>query len=69
MLYIDDILIIGNNIGMLSAVNSLLSRYFSIKDLRDVSNILGIQIYRNIFKMILTHPSPGIQTPLSKGLT
>ncbi|URD85208.1 Adenylate isopentenyltransferase 5, chloroplastic [Musa troglodytarum] len=49
----NDILIIGNDIGMLSTVKAWLSKYFSMKDLREASYIFEIRIYRNRFKMIL----------------
>ena len=53
VLYVDDILIIGNDIGMLSTVKTLLSRHFSIKDLGEASYILGIRIYRDRSKRML----------------
>ncbi|GJT73365.1 retrotransposon protein, putative, ty1-copia subclass [Tanacetum coccineum] len=47
ILYVDDILIMGNNIPMLQDVKFYLGRCFSIKDLRESANILGIKIYRD----------------------
>ncbi|KAJ8459513.1 hypothetical protein OPV22_032439 [Ensete ventricosum] len=47
VLYVDDILIIGNDVGMLSTVKAWLSRNFSMKDLGEASYILGIRIYRD----------------------
>ena len=47
VLYMDNILIIGNDVGMLSIVNAWLSRHFSMKDLEEASYILEIQIYRD----------------------
>ena len=47
ILYLDDILLIGNDIGMLMSIKLWLSNKFSIKDLRDVTYILGIRIYRD----------------------
>ena len=35
--YVDDILIIGNDVGMLLIVKTLLSRHFSMKDLGEAS--------------------------------
>ena len=49
----DDILIIGNDIGMLSTIKAWLSRHFSIKDLGEASYILGIRIYRDKSKRML----------------
>ncbi|CAL9012028.1 unnamed protein product [Prunus brigantina] len=44
ILYVDDILIIGNDIGMLSSVKLWLTKSFSMKDLGEASYILGIKI-------------------------
>jgi hypothetical protein len=44
---VDDILIIGNNIGMLNDVKSYLHKCFSMKDLGEAGYILGIKIYRD----------------------
>ena len=53
VLYVDDILIIGNDIGMLSTIKAWLSRHFSMKDLGEASYILGIRIYRDRSKRML----------------
>ena len=47
VLYVDDILLIGNDIGMLSSVKVWLSQTFSMKDLGEASYILGIRVYRD----------------------
>jgi hypothetical protein len=47
VLYVDDILIIGNDIGMLNDAKSYLNKYFSMKDLGEAAYILGIKIYRD----------------------
>ena len=52
-LYMDDILNIGNDVGMLSIVKAWLFRYFSMKDLGEASYILGILIYRDRSNRIL----------------
>ena len=46
-LYVDDILLIGNDITSLHVVKTWLGKSFSIKDLGDASYILGIRIYRD----------------------
>nr|GEW85637.1 hypothetical protein [Tanacetum cinerariifolium] len=46
-LYVDDILIMGNNIPMLQDVKSCLGRCFAMKDLGEAAYILGIKIYRD----------------------
>ena len=45
--YVDDILMFGNDIGMLTSVKLWLSKTFSMKDLGNASYILGIKIYRD----------------------
>nr|GEV74566.1 retrotransposon protein, putative, Ty1-copia subclass [Tanacetum cinerariifolium] len=47
ILYVDDILIMGNNIPMLQDVKSYIGRCFAIKDLGEAAYILGIKIYRD----------------------
>ena len=47
MLYIDDILLIGNDIGLLSGVKKWLVEKFQMKDLGQESYVLGIQIIRD----------------------
>ncbi|KAI3472572.1 hypothetical protein Pfo_029356 [Paulownia fortunei] len=47
VLYVDDILLIGNDVGMLQSTRTWLSNQFSMKDLGDASFILGIKIYRD----------------------
>nr|GEU32939.1 hypothetical protein [Tanacetum cinerariifolium] len=47
ILYVDDILIMRNNIPMLQDGKSYLGRCFAIKDLGEAAYILGIKIYRD----------------------
>ena len=47
ILYVDDILLIGNNIEMLESVKEYLNKSFSMKDLGEAAFILGIKIYRD----------------------
>ena len=47
ILYVDDILLIGNNIEMLESVKVYLNKSFSMKDLGEAAFILGIKIYRD----------------------
>jgi hypothetical protein len=47
VLYVDDILIIGNDILMLQSVRSWLLKCFSMKDLGEATYIRGIKIYRD----------------------
>jgi hypothetical protein len=47
VLYVDDILLIGNDIPLLEAVKDSLRKSFSMKDLGEAAYILGIKIYRD----------------------
>nr|GFA05955.1 retrotransposon protein, putative, Ty1-copia subclass [Tanacetum cinerariifolium] len=47
ILYVDDILIMGNNIPRLKEVKDYLGKCFSMKDLGEAAYILGIKIYRD----------------------
>ncbi|KAJ9552008.1 hypothetical protein OSB04_016053 [Centaurea solstitialis] len=47
VLYVDDILLIGNDVPTLQSVKSWLSKCFQMKDLGEAAYILGIKIYRN----------------------
>ena len=46
VLYVHDILLIGNDISVLQYVKIFLSKNFSMKDLREATYILGIKIYK-----------------------
>ena len=47
ILYVDDILLIGNGIPTLAKVKQWLGKCFTMKDLGEVETILGIKIYRD----------------------
>lgn len=53
VLYVDDILLIGNDIPMLESVKEWLKKCFSMKDLGKAEYILGIKIYRDRSKRLL----------------
>jgi len=53
ILYVDDILLIGNDIPMLSSVKIWLQNHFQMKDLGEAQKILGIRIYRDRSKRML----------------
>jgi Reverse transcriptase (RNA-dependent DNA polymerase) len=53
VLYVDDILLIGNDILILDSMKSSLSRVFSIKDLDEATYILGIRIFRKRSKRLI----------------
>ncbi|KAL0552323.1 hypothetical protein IC582_011432 [Cucumis melo] len=47
VLYIDDILLIGNDVGHLTNIKKWLATQFQMKDLGNAQYVLGIQIVRN----------------------
>ncbi|KAL5558327.1 hypothetical protein UlMin_034538 [Ulmus minor] len=47
ILYVDDILIIGNDVGSLTSVKMWLTKQFQMKDLGEASYVLGIRIFRD----------------------
>ena len=60
-LYVDDILLIRNDVFMLTSIKSWLSKEFFLKDLREASYILGIKVYKDRLNRMLG--------PLHKGST
>ncbi|GKC35922.1 retrotransposon protein, putative, ty1-copia subclass [Tanacetum coccineum] len=67
ILYVDDILIMGNNIPMLQDVKSYLGRCFAMKDLGEAAYILRIKIYRDrsrrLIEKLRLSKSQGATTP------
>ncbi|GJX05478.1 retrotransposon protein, putative, ty1-copia subclass [Tanacetum coccineum] len=53
VLYVDDILLIGNDIPTLQSVKDWLGRCFAMKVLGDAAYILGIKIYRDRTKCLI----------------
>nr|GEW79649.1 retrovirus-related Pol polyprotein from transposon TNT 1-94 [Tanacetum cinerariifolium] len=53
ILYVDDILIMGNSILMLQSVKTYLGKCFAMKDLGEAAYILGIKIYRDRSKRLI----------------
>jgi hypothetical protein len=53
VLYVDDKLLIGNDISMMEAIKSSSRKSFSIKNLGEVAFILGIKIYRDRSKRLI----------------
>nr|GFA39726.1 hypothetical protein [Tanacetum cinerariifolium] len=53
ILYVDDILIMGNSIPMLQSVKTYLKKCFAIKDLGEAAYILRIKIYRDRSKRLI----------------
>ena len=53
VLYVNDILLIGNDVETLSNVKKWLAEQFQMKDLGEESYILGIQIIRYLKNKLL----------------
>ena len=49
----DDILLIENDILMLTSIKVWLSKEFAMKDLGEASYIFGIKVYRDRFKRMI----------------
>nr|GEU74306.1 hypothetical protein [Tanacetum cinerariifolium] len=54
ILYVDDILIMGNSISMLQSVKTYLGKCFAMKDLGEAAYILGIKIYIDRLKRLIS---------------
>ncbi|KAL0448986.1 UNVERIFIED_CONTAM: hypothetical protein Slati_1455000 [Sesamum latifolium] len=65
--YVDDILLIGNDVKMLGDIKTWLSTQFFMKDMGEASYILGIKIYidRSRRMLGLTQSSPDVAYALS----
>ena len=53
ILYVDDILLIGNNVEFLESIKDYLNKSFSMQDLGEAAYILGIKIYRYRSKRLI----------------
>ena len=53
ILYVDDILLIGNDIEFLDSLKGYLNKNFSMKELGEAAYILGIKIYRDISRRLI----------------
>jgi hypothetical protein len=53
VLYIDDILLMGNDVKLLNGMKEYLNSQFSIKDLGEAAYVLGIKIYRDRSRCLL----------------
>ena len=47
VLYVVDILLIGNDVGVMSSIKISLSSQFDVKDLGKANHILGIKLWRD----------------------
>ena len=53
VLYVDDILLIGNDTEFLDSTKGYLNKNFSMKDLGEATYILGIKIYRDRWRCLI----------------
>ena len=56
ILYVDDILLIGNDIEFPDSIKGYLNKSFSMKDLCEAAYILGIKIYRDRSRCLIGLP-------------
>ena len=84
-LYVDDILLAGNNMEMIQTTKQWLSSVFEMKDMGEARYVLGVEIIRNRSKKLLglsqeayinkilerfrMHFSKPVDTPVEKGQT
>ena len=47
ILYVDDILLATNDLGLLHETKKFLSKNFEVKDMGEVSYVIGIEIFYN----------------------
>ena len=52
ILYVDDILLIGNDVEFLDSIKGYLNKSFSVKD-GEAAYILGIKIYRDRSRLLI----------------
>nr|GEX13830.1 uncharacterized mitochondrial protein AtMg00810-like [Tanacetum cinerariifolium] len=55
LIYVDDILFIGNDKTVIQSIKHQLDKQFSIKDLRSLHNYLGIEIRYNSKGLVMSH--------------
>ena len=53
ILYVDDILLANNDLGLLHETKGFLSQNFEMKDLGEASYVIGIEIHRDRKQRIL----------------
>ena len=53
VIYVDDVLLVRNDVGISSSVKAWLSNNFSMKDLGEATYVLEIRIYRDRSKRLL----------------
>ncbi|KAL0416259.1 UNVERIFIED_CONTAM: Retrovirus-related Pol polyprotein from transposon TNT 1-94 [Sesamum latifolium] len=64
VLYVDDILLNGNDVKMLGNIKAWLSTQFSMKNMGEASYILGIKIYRDRSRRMLSRRKHSVCCPV-----
>ena len=54
ILYLDDILLMGNDTKFVDSIKGYLNKSFSMKDLGEAAYILGIKIYRDRSRRLIS---------------
>ena len=57
ILYVDDILLIGNDVNLLINVMNWLAKQFQMKDFGEASYVLGIQLIRDHKNKLISYVS------------
>jgi len=84
-LYVDDILLAGNNLKMIETTKKWMSSVFEMKDMGEARHILGLEIIRirpkkllgisqgayirKVLERFRMHYTKPVETPVDKGLT
>ena len=66
IIYVDDILLIGNDIEFLDSIKGYLNKSFSMKDLGEAAYIIGLKIYRDRSRLIGLSKSTYLDKVLKK---
>nr|GEY48125.1 cysteine-rich RLK (receptor-like protein kinase) 8 [Tanacetum cinerariifolium] len=67
LVYVDDILITGNNLSLINSIKEQLHQTFSIKDLVPIHYYLGIEFLRNSFGLIMSQRKYALKLIQSAG--
>lgn len=68
LLYVDDIIVTGNNASLLETFLGCLNREFRMKDMGDVHYFLGIQVHHTTYGLLLTQTKYAQDLLVSAGM-
>nr|GEW28589.1 hypothetical protein [Tanacetum cinerariifolium] len=68
LVFVNDILITGNNLSLINSIKKQLHQTFSIKDLGPIHYYLGIEFLRNSFGLIMSQRKYALELIQSAGL-